>query len=366
MRRSVAFFLLMLLVLAAPALAQQTGTPSQSSDGATGYTADKVYDGNTATYGYTQDTTGSWWQVDFGAAVTLSAIQWVPSGTDASSRYAAGNWILRRSDNGSTWTDVLTFDQDAANGTNAQNISGTGRYWRLTGLTSRSGDLRMSFAEVTFTQNSGTATATPTPTATATPTATSSGTATPRPYPLGPYLPSSIVAVGDSITSGVSCPSWLTYMPIWRNVTYVNKGVDGNTTSQMLARMTDVLATNADAVLIFGGTNDVAYSVPIATTAANLDAMVVAVRAAGKVPILVGPMPRPGVSVTAMQAVRTTVRDLAATADVRYIDPWPAFDDGTGQMVASLQLEGAHPNHRGAFVLAREIAHGMGWGFLGD
>ncbi len=354
-----------LLLLVTPVAAQQAGTASQSSLGASGYTADKAYDGLTSTYAYTQDVAGSWWQVDFGSAVTVSAIQWVPSGADASSRYAAGHWVLRRSDNGTSWTDVLTFNQDAANGTNAQSITGSGRYWRLTGLADRTGDLRMSFAEVTFTQSGG-ATATPTPTGTATPTATVSTTATPRPYPLGPYLPTSLVAVGDSITSGASCPSWLAYMPIWRNITYFNKGVDGNTSTQMLARMTDVLATNAEAVLIFGGTNDVAYSVPISTTAANLDAMVVAVRAAGKTPILVGPMPRPGVSVASMQAVRTTVRDLAATADVRYIDPWPIFDDGTGQMVASLQLEGAHPNNRGAFVLAREIAHGLGWGFLGD
>src|SRR5688500_7823750 len=64
---------------------------------------------------------------------------------------------------------------------------------------------------------------------------------------------SRVVFMGDSITD-----SWKLneYFP---NATYVNRGISGQTTSQMLLRFrSDVLALQPKVVVIFAGTNDIA------------------------------------------------------------------------------------------------------------
>lgn len=64
-----------------------------------------------------------------------------------------------------------------------------------------------------------------------------------------------VVFMGNSITQ-----FWSTTHPaFFANKPYVNKGISGQTTSQMLARFSnDVVALNPDVVVILGGTNDIA------------------------------------------------------------------------------------------------------------
>src|SRR5436190_16481957 len=94
---------------------------------------------------------------------------------------------------------------------------------------------------------------------------------------------------GDSITNG-SASSNATYAFPSQCVRIAGsaylrtldiKGVPGNTSAQLLARMDDVLANHPDHVHIAIGTNDASQAVTTATYAANIAAIVAACRKVG-------------------------------------------------------------------------------------
>ena len=69
----------------------------------------------------------------------------------------------------------------------------------------------------------------------------------------GPVDPGRVVFIGDSITDGYRLDEAFPGKP------YVNRGISGQTTAQMLVRFyPDVLALKPAAVVIFAGTNDIA------------------------------------------------------------------------------------------------------------
>ena len=72
-----------------------------------------------------------------------------------------------------------------------------------------------------------------------------------------------------------------------------NQGVSGESTTQMLARISEVTSKNADIVIINGGVNDNngANTIPLSTTKSNIAAMVSATLAANKKVILGTPRP---------------------------------------------------------------------------
>src|SRR5207237_5643897 len=102
--------------------------------------------------------------------------------------------------------------------------------------------------------------------------------------------PPDLVAVGDSITQGQYAPfSWVSLLPIWKKVASVNQGISGQTTVTMRERFPDALATGAKIVVLMGGTNDLAYHLPVRTTLANIAAMAGEAQALKRRFVLVGP-----------------------------------------------------------------------------
>ena len=69
-----------------------------------------------------------------------------------------------------------------------------------------------------------------------------------------------VVFMGNSITEG-----WASYMPeMFDNQTYINRGIGGQTTPQMLLRFRqDVIAHQPKVVVILAGTNDIAGNTPL-------------------------------------------------------------------------------------------------------
>jgi lysophospholipase L1-like esterase len=68
-----------------------------------------------------------------------------------------------------------------------------------------------------------------------------------------PRDPNRVVFIGDSITDGWRLPE------AFPGKSYVNRGISGQTTAQMLVRMyPDVIALQPAAVIILAGTNDIA------------------------------------------------------------------------------------------------------------
>ncbi len=68
-----------------------------------------------------------------------------------------------------------------------------------------------------------------------------------------PPEPGRVVFLGDSITDGWKLAQYFPGKP------YVNRGISGQTTPQMLVRMfPDVIALKPAALLVYAGTNDIA------------------------------------------------------------------------------------------------------------
>ena len=153
-------------------------------------------------------------------------------------------------------------------------------------------------------------------------------------------------------------------MPIY------NQGIAGNTTSQMLARFGDVLATGGQTVAIMGGTNDCKVGSPTNESVGNVAAMVAQAQAAGRAVALIGPIPRAnttnaGLSFTpCLLSLRAALRDYAKSHRLAFVDPWALF--GGPGIKLELYEDGTHPDARGAFLLARLVARTLGWGFEND
>lgn len=93
-----------------------------------------------------------------------------------------------------------------------------------------------------------------------------------------------IVCIGDSLTYGygvrrsvvwTAVASRILQDNLEKGVEILNKGINGDTTSGMLARFeTDVLAENPKRVFIMGGSNDIFFSNSITQAKNNICAMV--------------------------------------------------------------------------------------------
>jgi len=89
-----------------------------------------------------------------------------------------------------------------------------------------------------------------------------------------------IVCLGDSLTAGYGATtpsvddkskSYPAYLQKTTNISVINSGVSGNTTTQGLARVdSDVLSYNPNIVIILLGANDVFSGIPISMSQNNL------------------------------------------------------------------------------------------------
>jgi acyl-CoA thioesterase-1 len=103
-----------------------------------------------------------------------------------------------------------------------------------------------------------------------------------------------IVAFGDSLTAGFgadqSYPDFLQQLLAKNGYRYkvVNAGVSGNTTSDGVDRVAEVLSAKPSIVILEFGGNDGLRGLPLATTRANLYQMIVTLQKAGAKVVLAG------------------------------------------------------------------------------
>jgi acyl-CoA thioesterase-1 len=178
--------------------------------------------------------------------------------------------------------------------------------------------------------------------------------------------PESVAALGDSITQGYGLRfAYPELLRIWRPVAVHNLGTQGDTTGDMLTRLPAVFATGPQpqTVVVMGGTNDVARGWPPDASVRNLDLIVRSVRDVGRQPLLVLPPPAGKLPRAPLEALVRALRAHARREQIRFVDPWPAMEDPRrpGALLADLTEDQVHPNERGQWVLAREIARALGW-----
>ena len=182
-----------------------------------------------------------------------------------------------------------------------------------------------------------------------------------------PYVPPTLVGLGDSITKGDSTPTYFAWLyQMYPGVAYVNAGHSGYASGDLVPVARQLAVPEGSVVVLECGTGDTSQGVPIATTLANVDAMV------GSQPncywLLMSVLPRaflPGQQGdhAAVSALRAALGGYAFAHGIPFVDPFRTFEDqaNPGAMLPTLTLDGIHPNACGQSILARAIAAQLGW-----
>jgi len=169
------------------------------------------------------------------------------------------------------------------------------------------------------------------------------------------------VALGDSITYG------LPYGPVGSWVRYasndkteiINKGVNGETTGQMLSRFAeDVVRSRPDFVIILGGTNDAFYNLSLEQYQNNIAAMVQMARQNKITPVLGIPIPvNEATYESRLKIFRRWLTDYARENKIQVIDFYSALaDSGTGYLSNQYNLDNVHPNAAGYHKMAELVS----------
>lgn len=167
-----------------------------------------------------------------------------------------------------------------------------------------------------------------------------------------------IAAIGDSITYGFPyspCASWLDIAARHFGLEYLNCGVNGDTTSQMMQRfIRDVSYYHPTHVIVMGGTNDVFESVSTKDILDNIVRIIASSRDNGITPILGLPIPCSDLwAEEQLSEYRDQLRTIAYAQFIDVIDFYSAMagEGGLGSKDC-LYCDGVHPNKAGYEVMA--------------
>lgn len=167
-----------------------------------------------------------------------------------------------------------------------------------------------------------------------------------------------VVFMGNSITIG-----WLQTNPnFFKGKPYVNRGISGQTTPQMLVRFrADVIDIQAAAVVILAGTNDIAGNTGPSTLEMILDnikSMTEIAQANGIKVILCSVLPaydypwRPGLQPNIkIPKLNAMIKEYAEANQVYYLDYFNALDDGNNGIIADYTYDGVHLTSKGYQVM---------------
>ena len=169
-----------------------------------------------------------------------------------------------------------------------------------------------------------------------------------------------VVFYGDSITDAWGRAAGTTFFP---GKPYVNRGISGQTTAQMLVRFRqDVIDLRPAAVVILAGTNDIAGNTGLATPEMiedNFRSMTALAQSAGIRVILASVLPttdypwHPGLQPAGkIRALNAWLKSYAASRGATYLDYYDALVNAQGGMDTQLASDGVHPTPAGYAIMA--------------
>ncbi len=169
-----------------------------------------------------------------------------------------------------------------------------------------------------------------------------------------------IVAFGDSLTAGFGAEPGNSYPDFlqkeldaaglrWR---VVNAGVSGDTTTDGLNRLGEVLAEKPRIVIVEFGGNDGLRGLPIETTRANLDQIVSTVLNSGAKVVLAGMTLPPNYGPEYIRSFEKVYQELGAKYKVTRI---PFLLEGVATKRELMQRDGLHPTGPGNAIVARTV-----------
>jgi lysophospholipase L1-like esterase len=168
-----------------------------------------------------------------------------------------------------------------------------------------------------------------------------------------------IVFMGNSITEGWirTCPDFFAGKP------YINRGISGQTTPQMLVRFRpDVINLKPALVIILAGTNDIAGNTGPSTLEMimdNLISMTELAKANQIKVILSSVLPaydypwKPGLQpAEKIVSLNKMIRDYADSHEIVYLDYFSSMVDERKGLKKEYSGDGVHPNDLGYKVMA--------------
>lgn len=177
-----------------------------------------------------------------------------------------------------------------------------------------------------------------------------------------------VVFMGDSITDSWDEPR---FGGFFSGKPYVNRGISGQTTPQMLVRFRpDVIALKPDVVVILAGTNDIAGNTGPMTLEAiegNIASMAELANVHRIRVVLASVMPVSDYETTPdghprnqtmrrppekIKALNEWIKNYAAANKLTYLDYYSAMVDDKGFLKDELSNDGLHPNDKGYQVMA--------------
>ncbi len=172
--------------------------------------------------------------------------------------------------------------------------------------------------------------------------------------------PIRILALGTSLTQGYNLPPGTDFTAVLQarlrkanpDVVVVNAGVSGDTSADGLARLDWALVDPYDGAIVEFGSNDALRGLDVAKTEANLDAILVKLKAKGLAVLLAG-----------MKAPRNLGPEYVAAFDKIYpglakkygVLFYPFFLDGVAADLKFNQADGIHPNEAGTQIIVSRM-----------
>jgi acyl-CoA thioesterase-1 len=169
-----------------------------------------------------------------------------------------------------------------------------------------------------------------------------------------------IVAFGDSLTAGFgadpgqSFPDFLQKDLDQAGLHWhvVNAGVSGNTTTDGVGRLGEVLAYKPRVTIVEFGGNDGLRGLPIETTRANLEQIIRALRDAGCAVVLAGMTLPPNYGPDYIRGFEQVYKDLGDKYRVARI---PFLLEGVATNPNLMQRDGIHATAEGNEIVARLV-----------
>ncbi len=169
-----------------------------------------------------------------------------------------------------------------------------------------------------------------------------------------------IAAFGDSLTAGYGVDVDASYpADLQRDLDaagyryrVVNLGISGETTKDGLARIDQVLAMKPAIVVVEFGGNDGLRGVPVASSKANLDAMLSKLVHSGAKVVLAGITLPPQYSAPYIKDFNATYPDLAKQYNLPLL---PFVLQDVYGVPGSIQQDGIHPTAQGCKQVAKNV-----------
>jgi acyl-CoA thioesterase-1 len=169
-----------------------------------------------------------------------------------------------------------------------------------------------------------------------------------------------IVAFGDSLTAGFGVEPGRNFVDdVQRLLDHAgyryrmfNAGVSGDTTSDGVERMPEVIALHPAIVILEFGGNDGLRGLPVTTTKANLAQMIEELQKSGAQVLLAGmTLPRN----YGPEYITSFDKIYVELADQYHVPRIPFLLDGVGGVQRLMQNDGIHPTAQGDAIVARTV-----------